>query len=34
VTLDGTGRPQGTEPCDDRLLLLITYAREAARLSS
>jgi uncharacterized protein (TIGR03067 family) len=32
--LDGAERPQGTEPRDDQLLLMITYAREAARLSS
>jgi uncharacterized protein (TIGR03067 family) len=32
--LDGAGRPPSTEPGDDQLLLMITYAREAARLSS
>jgi uncharacterized protein (TIGR03067 family) len=32
--LDGAGRPEGSEPQEDQLLLMITYAREAARLSS
>ena len=32
--LDGGARPEDTAPRDDELLLMITYAREAARLSS